>query len=123
MNLLGIKVLKRAINKMKNPKVYSKDIFNDIYVNTPRNNLKYGELKLVFNKDDVIKKSKDESHHRTTSNSSHENKRKIDKDVFIQNVMKWSTELTMTDEEYKLRMRQDSLEERMKEKNIRIINR
>lgn len=123
MNLLGIKVLKRAINKMKNPKVYSKDIFNDVYVNTPRNNLKYGELKLVFNKDDVIKKTKDEYQHKNTSNSSPENKRKIDKDVFIKNTMKWSAELTMTDKEYDLRMRQDSLEERMKEKNIRIINR
>lgn len=121
MNLLGIKVLKRAINKMINPKVYSKNIFNDTYVNVPRNNLKYGELKLVFNKNDVINKNKDL--HKPSSNSSLENKRKIDKEVFIQNVMKWSEELSLTDEEYKLRMKQDSLEERMKEKNIRIINR
>ena len=95
MKFIGFKVMRRVINKMKNPKVYSIDDFSDEYVDVPKNNLNYGELKLVFDKH---AKQKVENKQKSCGTNLTEKKQKMDKETFITNSIKWGEELLMSDE-------------------------
>lgn len=113
MKCTFMEAVKRAIKKSRNPKKYSNNVFNDEFVNVPENNLKYGELKLVFDKKRVQKQKAEDYEVK---------RRKMDKDKFIQNIMTWGNELEMTDEEYNTYMKSKSLSERMEQRNIHVLN-
>ena len=113
MKCTFMEAVKRAIKKSRNPKKYSSNVFNDEFVDVPENNLKYGELKLVFDKKRVQKQKAEDYEVK---------RRKMDKDKFIKNIITWGNELEMTDEEYNTYMKSKSLSERMEQRNIHVLN-
>lgn len=120
---MKIKLFVAFKNVIKNAKKENNRLkkgFASSEVSVPKNNLQFGELKVVY-----AKKSPKRREIRKVNpnyNNQINQSKNFDKDKFMSDIIRWGKELEMTDEEYKAYQNKQSLSYRMELSNIRVID-
>lgn len=120
MKIKFLVAIKNVLRNSKKEITSTKKQFASSKVVVPKNNLQLGELKVVYNKESNKIKNIVKANHKY--NNQIKQSKNFDKDKFMSDIMKWSKELEMTDEEYIDYQKKQSLEYRMEHSNIRVLN-